>query len=423
MSVIVFNASMRGTKNMCRLHWDVLVGLVSAILSLGASAQFVGKFSLSKTTYLAGEPVFLVFTVQNVSNKPLLIRTANPLSFCGGYQFKLTGARDREANGCGPAGAGGSCASGSEILEPGRSRTDRILLNARYDLGQPGIYPLHVTYRLDYDSANEGSAALGIGGIFEDFHDQLEIVIEPSRPDDLKPEFEQFARDLDSKDVHTRLEAAKVIGYLAPRFMEPTILNMLDSPILEGYGVEGLRNLGTSSAHQALRRFVKDTPPTNVVGAYQKAIRYLGEIGDPGDISVLLNAASKNAPDSYSRTLAIAAAGLAGGDVAVPALITELKDPSIDTQQDAVRALYLTGSKSAVPVLISLLPSPNWRVSLTAEYGLEVLTHRSGASTKAMNPPPPDTYSKWIRWWNIYGQNATIFKLGQCGKITPLPSQ
>jgi len=122
------------------------------------------------------------------------------------------------------------------------------------------IYPLHVTYRLDYDSANEGSAALGIGGIFEDFHDQLEIVIEPSRPDDLKPEFEQFARDLDSKDVHTRLEAAKVIGYLAPRFMEPTILNMLDSPILEGYGVEGLRNLGTSSAHQAFTKICEGYP-------------------------------------------------------------------------------------------------------------------------------------------------------------------
>lgn len=152
-------------------------------------------------------------------------------------------------------------------------------------------------------------------------------------------------------------------------------------------------------------------------------MRYLGEVGDSSDVRLLVDAARANAPDSSTRELAIESAGNAGGTAAVPALVAMLKDSSIDTQQGAVRALYLTGSRSAVPVLIRLLPSREWRVSLTAEYGLEVLTHRSGASTKLAKPPPPDTYLKWTRWWKTDGQTATIFKADQCGEIEPLPSQ
>jgi hypothetical protein len=105
--------------------------------------------------------------------------------------------------------------------------------------------------------------------------------------------------------------------------------------------------------------------------------------------------------DSSSREFAIEACGKAGGAAAVPALVVELKDPSINTQQDAVRALYLTSSRSAAQVLIGLLPSREWRMSLTAESGFEVLTHRSGASTGLMKPPLPDTYRKWVRWWKL----------------------
>ena len=104
----------------CRV---LFVATVFALPPVGAIAQLDGGFSLSKTTYLAGEPVFLLFTVKNVGSQPVLVRTARPLSFCSGYQFDLKGARDRDANGCGPAGTGGSCASGGAILKPGETRT------------------------------------------------------------------------------------------------------------------------------------------------------------------------------------------------------------------------------------------------------------------------------------------------------------
>jgi len=363
----------------------LFVATVFVLIPVRVTAQLDGSFSLSKSTYLAGEPVFLLFTVKNVGNQPVLVRTARPLSICSGYQFDLKGAKDREAIGCGSAGAGGSCASSGAILKAVENRTDRILLNARYDLRQPGVYPLHVAYRLNYAPADEDLAAL-VNRNHRDFQDQLEIVIESSQPDDLKPEFAQYARQLDSSDLQTMVEAEEVIAYLAPRFMEPAIIKMLDSPDLRSYGVEGLHNLGTPSAHHALADVVKNSPPS----PYQNpAIGYLGAIGDKSDIATLLNTAHTNAEESSNRETALEAIGAAGGDDAVPVLVAELNDPGIDSRQAAIRGLYSTGSRFAVPVLIELLRSPQWRESLTAEYALEVLTHRRGASTELAEPPLP----------------------------------
>jgi hypothetical protein len=64
----------------------------------------------------------------------------------------------------------------------------------------------------------------------------------------------------------------------------------------------------------------------------------------------------------------------------------------------SVEAICAAGGDDAVPVLIELLRSSPWRESMTAEYGLEALAHRRGASTELAEPPPSDTYLKWIRW-------------------------
>ena len=99
-------------RRTCMVHF---VATVFALTSVHSAAQLDGSFSLTKASYLAGEPVVLLFTVKNIGSQPVLVRTADPLSFCSGYQFNLKGARNREANGCGPVGPGGSCASSGAI--------------------------------------------------------------------------------------------------------------------------------------------------------------------------------------------------------------------------------------------------------------------------------------------------------------------
>jgi hypothetical protein len=382
-----------------------------------AGSQLNGRFYLSKERYPAGEPVFLVFEVENKGTQPVTIKTADPLSFCGGYKIEVEDAK-RQDFGCDDA-VGGSCASSGEVLNPGGRHIDRILLNQSYDLRRPGTYLLRVSHELPYGPGDGDLTVLNPGGTQETFTAQLEIVLETAQLSELKHEFQKYLLNLQSDDTRKRIEAAEVIANLAPPFLEGTILRMLDSPELRYFAVRGLRNLGTPDAHHALASFVKNTPPTQFAGAYQDAIRYLGEIGDSDDLSVLLKVAHANPSDSYSREVAMESAGKVGGDDAIPLLASELKDPSIDVRQSAVRALYLTSSRNAVPVLIELLRSPEERVSGTAEFGLQVLTHRSATEPNS-GVTPASGYAKWTRWWNTHRDSATIFRHDQCGDVVPL---
>lgn len=383
-----------------------------------AVSQLEGRFYLSRKTYSAGEPVYLVFEVENKGSQPVKIMTADPLSFCGNYKLEVSGAKSRESFGC-YGGVGGSCASSEVLLRPGGKHFDRILLNRSYDLRQPGSYSLHVTHELPYGPADGDLAMLTPASTHETFDAQLEIVLKPSQDNELNPEFQKYLQDLQSSDPQRRIEAGQVIANLAPPFLEKTILQMLDSPQLRYFAVRGLHNLGTPAAHQALVSFVKDSPPIQSAGEYQDAIRYIGEIGDRNDLAVLLEVAHANPPDSYNRDVAMESAGKVGGDGAVPLLAAELKDQSADVRQSAVRALYSTGSRAAVPVLIELLRSPEERVSETAEFGLQVLTHHRATEPNS-EVKPAATYPKWTQWWNTHRESATIFKDDQCGDVVVL---
>lgn len=400
----------------CLFH--LLFGIQLASLALPVAAQLELNPTLSKATYLAGEPVFLNLTVKNVSTQQLRLETASPFTFCSGYSFVLQGARDRNAMAC--KGGGGSCLGGFLNLAPSKSSTTRVLLNARYDIRQPGHYLLKVSYRASYAP---GSGKLPVAALLDhqNFEKQIEIALAPSTPEQLKPIFAPYMHELNLSDWRKQMEASDVISYLAPAFMESTFLRMLRTPGNEAIGVEAARNLGTLSAHHALAEFVKDPLPTKFPALHQKAIRYLGEIGDTGDVPVLLEAAH-GARDSETRRVAMEALAMAGGTAAIPVLENELRDPSKDTRDVAEDALSFTGSRSAVPVLIQLLQSPDERLRTFAELGLEELTHLRGAKLDGIHSLPADAYSKWSRWWVKNGQTATIFKQEQCGEIRPIPS-
>jgi HEAT repeat protein len=292
-------------------------------------------------------------------------------------------------------------------------------VNRTYDLRRPGRYSVHVSHELPYGPGDGDLTTLRPDGLHQTFDADLEIVLEASSELELKAEFERYLKDLHASDWQRRRDAAEVIANVAPPFLEDTIIQMLDSPGLRPFAVRGLHTLGTPAGHQALVNFVREFPPTSSAGEYQDAIRYLGDIGNRGDIALLLQVAHRNATGSYSQETAIESAGKAGAADAVPLLMAELNDQSIEVQQSAVRALYLTGSRDAVPVLIELLLSPEERLSGTAEFGLQVLTHFTATSPRsALNPAA--SYSKWIRWWNANRGSTTIFKYDQCGSLAPI---
>jgi len=396
----------------------LFISIILINLPVLAASGLDGRFYLSKASYSAGEPIYLIFEVKNSGTQPLRILTANPLSFCGGYKIEVEGSKKQESRGC-FEGMAGSCVSSDEILKPGKTHTDRILLNQRYDLRKPGRYSLRVTHNLQYDSTIEISAVLTPSSPSESFDAQLEVVLEPTDEASLRLEFQKYVLELQSTDLMRQVIAGQVIANLAPPFLEGTIEQMLKSPELQGLGVLGLRNLGTPTSHRTLAEFVERSAPEQSSGAYQNAISYLGDIGDRSDLATLLGVAKANPPGSYSRELAVQAAGKVGGDDAVPPLVDQLSDPSIDVRQSAVRGLSYTGSRSAVPVLIELLASPEERVSGTAEFSLQTLTHYR-ASERNSGVTPAANYVRWSQWWNRYGQNATIYRYDECGDVAML---
>ena len=79
--------------------------------------QMEGKFSLAKETYLIGEPVMLVFEMRNTGKNPLTVPSADPHSFCSGFEITVTGG-EPPGQISGPSTCnkvlGGSCLSGSQ---------------------------------------------------------------------------------------------------------------------------------------------------------------------------------------------------------------------------------------------------------------------------------------------------------------------
>src|SRR5271154_1634662 len=95
-----------------RRLWIFVVFLAPLV----CEAQVTGTFSLDKSTFARGEPVFLNLTLKNNGKEPEEVRTADPYSFCSGYEIHIT--REGAPNPACFQGFGGSCLSGAFTLAP-----------------------------------------------------------------------------------------------------------------------------------------------------------------------------------------------------------------------------------------------------------------------------------------------------------------
>src|ERR1700730_6150502 len=106
-------------------------------------AQVTATFSLEKSTFAPGEPVFLTLTLHNEGKDSAEVHAADPYSFCSGYKIHIT--RDAAPEPACFQSYGGSCLSGALSLGPGASHTERLLLNYRNssqgELGAPVSLP------------------------------------------------------------------------------------------------------------------------------------------------------------------------------------------------------------------------------------------------------------------------------------------
>jgi hypothetical protein len=400
--------------------------LVALLASHFCSAQVTGTFSLEKTAFAPGEPVFLSFTLHNEGKEAEEINTADPYSFCSGYQLHIT--RDGTPEPKCFRGYGGSCLSGATPLKPGASHTERILLNfendSRGDLGTPirtpGDYTVDATRDIAFAPPGPDSRVYTAPN-----HSQIHQVLH-FRVDDvlrLSPSaYDPYVQQLQSNDSQVRHEAARTLAALAPPALEPLLLTFPTSKdlYLRQFAPLALANLSTKASLSALAQILLHTEP----GTYEfmVAVQKLGQTHDPAWFPLLLEVA-----DQHSALSLLHNAAESGGDAAISTLLGRLPTTDVTKRSEAIYALGYTGSRAAVPILIQLLdPYSNQNAqdgqsdTIPANIALQQLTHvyaEPGPNGSLI----PTWRNRWQQWWVKSGASATIYKPTDCGASTKLP--
>ena len=402
---------------MCsRITRSVLFAALSCfLLSRTAFAQLQGHFSLEKEQFKVGEPVYLHFDLTNQGKEPVQFLQGNRYTFCGGYSIDVSTTPPLQHSSCDHR-FGGSCITGMQIVAPGETRHETILLNYEHDLSRSGAYDIHATWAANYGPKTDDSP-IPAGDQQIKVDDHLRVQLIEASGENLEPLFQSYIAGLTAQDEEHRIEAARVIGSLAPPFLEDTMVSMLDIPAARSFALLGLKNLNTPHSREVLAGIVQAT--TGYSYEKEKIIKYLADMGDKKYLALLLEIAQKQQPNQ-ARDYVLAAARL-GGEDAMPFVKSLLADSDPFSRANGLMGLSETGSRSAVPILIETLKNQNPDFGRLALTGLRQLTHRSPfLDGQIYQESSSRLYASWLRWWMLNGNSVPVYGPQQCGEILPL---
>jgi HEAT repeat protein len=388
---------------------------LAATFVLGCSAlspgQLSGQFYLEKSTFSSGEPIFVYFQVVNEGRLAEDITSADPYSFCAGYDVRVSSTRVSTGS-CAPVGFAGSCLSSMAPLPPGKKHVERLLLNYDHDVDEPGEYSVQAERHLAYGRSGTDHFTPGATTDTLVVQATLHFRVEPdSAPD--PSAFQPFVGQLKSDDYSKRVEAARTLASVAPQSLEDTLLAFADNPEFRQFAPLAFHHLNTPRSMKAMANLLAKAE----VGSYEhiKSADYLAESGDPQWFPLLLDVAKKHAQISNY----VDDAAELGGDKMLPTLIALTHSPDHEfTTINAVSGMSYTGSRAAVPLLIELLRNPNPDIGDRARSGLSLLTHRTAGNS---SETARSEYPKWLQWWTREGATAPIYKPKDCGDWSPLP--
>ena len=375
-----------------------------------ALGQVTGRFYLEKDTFAVGEPVFLYFDATNSGAEAQNVVKASAYSFCSGYEVHLSTDPSSRST-CGQKIIAGSCLSSDQRLEPGRTITERLLLNYEHNIVSAGEYEIEAYRDFSYAPAGEN--------FFEAVKTPLEVhahltfrVDENAVWDD--GEIQILVRRLHSADYEERTEAARTLASLAPKSLEDVLLGFAANSDLRQWAPLAFHRLNTSRSLEALAKLLDTTEP----GTYEhmKSADFLGETGDAKWFPKLLEIA-RTKPNIANY---VDDAAESGGEQMLSTLLSMLGDKNKEfVQPNGVSGFGYTGAREAVPVLLQLLRSGDEGTAQRALYGLRQLTHRDIGGNRWFDNPQGQ-YPEWVRWWNSEGGSAPIYKATECGEVKPL---
>jgi HEAT repeat protein len=404
-------ANRRGFVISGRKH--LLVLLLGCLAATAVQAQLQGHISMAKQQYLAGEPIYVHFDVTNTGKQALQYAAADPyLEKCSGYHIEVSSGVASQNSSC-HAAAPEECTASVELLAPGETLRQNILVNYAHNVGKPGSYDIYARRTLKYGPMTSGELA-SLNGNYQ-LEARFQIDVYRADPNALKNIYQVYVKNLESQDPEIQREAERAIVSGAPPWLEDVIFGMMRRYTSREFALLGLKNLNTPRAREALAKLVQNT--SEYTPENETATAYLAQMGDKKYFPVLRDLAVKQVSDQGSEYI-VAAAEL-GGDDAIPFLKNMLESNDSSSRANAVAGLEKTGSREAVPLLIESLKNTDANLGRAALVGLAELTHYTAGPND--NDPPAEEYGRWQAWWTANGASAQIYGPRQCGEVQKLP--
>jgi HEAT repeats len=399
--------------NVAQTRKSLIVLLLGSVLVTAAHAQLQGHISMAKQEYLAGEPIYVHFEVTNSGKQAVQYASGDPyMEKCGGYRVDISSGPPLLHSSCQPV-APEECTATAELLAPGETLRQNILVNYAHDVAKPGTYSIHAVRTVKYGPMTTGEVA-SLTGNFQ-VEAQFQIELYKADTNALKSIYQVYVNNLESQDPDIQREAERAIVSGAPPWLEDTIVGMMRRYTSREFALLGLRNLNTPRAREELSKLVQNT--SEYTPENEAAVGYLAQMGDKKYFPMLRDLAVKQPPDQ-GREYVLAAAEL-GVDDAIPFLKTMLNSKDSPARANAVAGLEKTGSRDAVPVLIEALKTSDTSLGRLVLNSLAELTHRTAGP--ADGDPPAEEYGRWETWWTANGATAVVYGPRQCGELQKLP--
>ena len=409
-----------------------LLSVFFCLLATPAVAQVEVGIRTEKTSYLAGEPIFILVDIKNVADEPISYEGGgiqNPLTFvvANGRPKPV-----RSLSPCGGTGDGGAMGGVDHppMLKPGAQATLRYLLRG-YRL-TPGSYDLHVVGHADvrwkqYPNIWSGAQVPlkhkdgdPVEGAVVDRTVPLPIVA--GSQSELEAAYKPYvaaAMQLYSRQGH---EAAQALFEMAPPFFEAEMVKVVryggNQDGIAARGAPALAEIDSPSTRRELIAWFDRSRDLNIRRYIVDAIAKSRHPDNLEFLASLLPGRSTEIDDWIRRTAALGI-GRIGGPAAVGALTQAPLSPNSLVDGSINLALGNTHDKSAVPVLIDRARGRNGYVDSEVCTGLRALTHRqwcdgSGGDVAAMQ-------ERWRRWWAANGATATIYDNEDCPSLNDVP--
>lgn len=360
-----------------------IVGCIGIAAVCPSAAQIRAEAHLDKKSYLAGEPVFVVWEYKNIGSVDVPFEKFDPYCPEPGIRAPLGFAEPTVFPY--PHDSIFDCESIMSSLIPGETYETKFLLNHRFDVSKPGTYDIVVPL------------GTGIGNSVHPFPGTLDgtktltVILQRATETVLRRAYQPYFDVLNSDAYSQKREALRVLADSGAKFAETELLRFSSDPQSgfdsQDLADDGLARLRTPAACARLAELA-DHPELH---HQQAAIQQLGQCGDPGYMLLLFRLADR---DSAVRQFAILAAGEVGGEAAVDRLLSLHLQNSAEWETKFY-GLARTGSERAARAIIDALPYlHDGTLQYAALRSLATLTHRESREKDFAAQS-----QEWKQWW------------------------